>query len=145
MTEERLNEILARVKGATPGPWAIGDGSEKMFFQGWDTVQSKDRVIAERAVYHYHDPDDFDRQVQRDLVFIAHARQDIPDLLDALVIMAQRDIPCKVKKQRTPVGNFMCPNCGVAFIYSLHGGPIFETPYCGNCGQALDWDTSHAD
>jgi len=64
---------------------------------------------------------------------------DVSALLDALVKMAQRDIPSGAVKRRTAVGDYMCPNCGVAFIDSPSGGPVCETPYCGNCGQRLEW------
>ena len=48
--------------------------------------------------------------------------------------------PLVVIKQRTAVGDYICPSCGVAFIDSPLGGPICKTNYCGNCGQRLGWE-----
>ena len=41
----------------------------------------------------------------------------------------------KVKREKTLVGHFRCPNCNAAFIEGMG-----KTDYCGNCGQRLDWD-----
>ena len=84
MTREERDAIRARCEAATEGPWKVGDGSRETRYQGWDRVFSKDRCIASRAVYNYHNPDSFDKQTQRDMCFIANARQDIPALLDDL-------------------------------------------------------------
>jgi hypothetical protein len=63
---ERLDAIEARAKGATEGPWlamlrsVIADGP----YAEWSTVA--------------------DSEQQKDVEFIAHARQDIPALIAAL-------------------------------------------------------------
>ena len=41
-------------------------------------------------------------------------------------------VPVIIK--RTGVGDYVCPNCNAAFIDGMK-----YTPYCGNCGQRLDW------
>ena len=74
----REEEIRARCEEATPGPWYNGDGSVDRFFAGKNTVATPERVIVERATYN----DEFDRQTYADIGFIAHAREDIPYLLD---------------------------------------------------------------
>jgi len=45
--------------------------------------------------------------------------------------------PVRVKpiSERTIAGDFRCPNCNAAFVAELG-----ITPFCGNCGQALDWE-----
>ena len=44
-------------------------------------------------------------------------------------------IAVPVKRKRTLVGDYVCPNCDAAFIEGLK-----TTPYCGNCGQRLSYD-----
>ena len=44
-----------------------------------------------------------------------------------------RFYPQPLKRERTPVGDYRCPNCNAAFVENAG-----LTPFCGNCGQALD-------
>lgn len=68
MTPERLAEIRKRADAASPGPWTwILDGS---ISEIWD---ADDCVVADTD--GHRSPDD-------DADFIAHAREDIPALLD---------------------------------------------------------------
>lgn len=80
MDQKYFEEIKAREQAATPGPWKPGDGSEKAFMVGKNAVVASLRVIADRAVY----PDDygFNEQTYADIAFIAHARADIPALIE---------------------------------------------------------------
>jgi len=49
-----------------------------------------------------------------------------------------------VKRERTPVGEYRCPNCDAAFIEIPDGWSFsssgWKTNYCGNCGQRLAWE-----
>jgi len=55
--------------------------------------------------------------------------------LDSAIEILRKQIPKILKKERTPVGKYRCPNCNVAFIEGTG-----KTNYCGNCGQKLDWE-----
>lgn len=66
MDDKRIAEIRARTEAATPGPWE------------WMDAYMMCHENPEVKV-----PFD-DRRRQADRLFAAHARQDIPDLLDAL-------------------------------------------------------------
>lgn len=45
-----------------------------------------------------------------------------------------------IKREKTAVGDYRCPSCNAAFI-DVAG----ITPYCGNCGQRLDWSERQPD
>lgn len=73
MTEERITEIRGRENAATPGPWrdecVIGRRKE---IETFHTIRDKDGAIVDvLPISAYHDA-----------AFIAHAREDIPALLD---------------------------------------------------------------
>lgn len=78
-----LRQLAAQ---ATLREWQVGDGEKDSFYQGQNAVISKaNRVIAERSVYNYHCPSDFDKQTFADLKFIAAANpQTVIALLDRL-------------------------------------------------------------
>lgn len=65
LTEERLVEIRGREKAASDGPWAVQDKGAIPLIYGPDG----ERVA--KVIDH-----------QEDAAFIAHAREDIPALLD---------------------------------------------------------------
>lgn len=67
ISEERLREIRERAEAATPGPWIT-----QRFTRVWSQA-SEEWVVAP-----------YDGTQTQDADFIAHARQDIPDLLAAL-------------------------------------------------------------
>ena len=76
MTDERLAEIKARADAATPGPWErnnLAGRPEREVFAG-------DELIGDFGVGGWEDDEGADR-VEINAEFIAHARQDIPDLL----------------------------------------------------------------
>lgn len=55
-------------------------------------------------------------------------------MVDKVVEIAPNTIePVKVRPIKIKEF-FRCPNCNVAFILDFG-----ITPFCGNCGQALDW------
>ena len=72
MTPQRLAEIEARAKAATEGPWHC--------WNGWPVEpQACERIGPKIAGGVKGNPDIFGQK--EDFEFIAHARQDIPDLL----------------------------------------------------------------
>ncbi len=93
-TEEvgiRLKEIEDRLKAATPGLWEVGNGSEKHFMAGKNTVVAPLRVVADRATYL---DGEFDKQTYADIDFIVCAHNNMPYLLTRLRA-AEKDI-CKL-------------------------------------------------
>ena len=54
--------------------------------------------------------------------------------------------PVTRKKMPAPGGGseYRCPSCGVWFVGVNRVGDKFygSTPYCGNCGQRLDWSAA---
>ena len=82
MTEERIAEIRGREKAATQGPWEAGkDDFTKNIIEA---VKDRGTIIVQRR----DDPNMFWnsiiplKQTFSDADFIAHAREDIPALLD---------------------------------------------------------------
>lgn len=96
--EERLAEIRARLGAATEGPWAVAGRS-------WEIVQPAE-----------DDPDRFDimdlpianaQERRSDAEFIAHARTDIPWLLD---LVAQHEATIyQLESVLTEVTNLVDP------------------------------------
>jgi hypothetical protein len=78
MTEERLKEIDARAAAATPGPWELVDAHD-------DYVRPEYYVVMKREAEHgFWDMDTSLMTRPEEPDFIAHAREDIPDLVAAL-------------------------------------------------------------
>lgn len=82
MTSDRIAEIRARAGAATPGPWGTeydGKGTYHVHARLRTTPSegmASDGVVASLTGRHG------DSQVYRDARFVAHAREDIPFLLD---------------------------------------------------------------
>ena len=78
--KNRLVEIRARVENATPGPWTI---SREWYVDGMapDKIGDKLTALEPHTLLKCDGP----AEVRiPNATFIAHARQDVPDLLDAL-------------------------------------------------------------
>jgi hypothetical protein len=75
MDEKRLQEIKARVDAATPGPWAIYPRRKSAVKAVFLTRLGSDGS----SMWTW--PGFVRAQFTRDAEFIAHARQDMPDLL----------------------------------------------------------------
>ena len=58
-----------------------------------------------------------------------------------LLAKLERSNPMPVKRERTLFGDHVCPNCDAAFIgiVKVNGKLRNTMPYCGNCGQWIDW------
>ena len=52
---------------------------------------------------------------------------------DLVLSALERQIPKKPLPEEKIYGNGICPSCGAYFLDK-------STKYCGNCGQALDWE-----
>lgn len=78
-----IEKIKAREQAATPGPWVVGNGSEKCGFNGANVIVAIKRgqpyVVMDRAIYPKETK--FNKQVLADMKFAAHARADIPSLI----------------------------------------------------------------
>ena len=81
LTDERIAEIRARVEAATPGPWEVDDKYSDQF-----VVCELDEYVAVSASTDA----DIGLDGRADAEFIAHARQDVPDLLDERDVLIQR-------------------------------------------------------
>jgi len=47
-------------------------------------------------------------------------------------------VAAKVVHEPPAVGDYKCPNCRAGFFEN----PKTRMPYCGNCGQRLDWSVA---
>jgi hypothetical protein len=89
VSDERIAEIRARADAATPGPWGrygwVVDGEEVSPLQG---VLEAALGLSLGSVHHTEPIARFSGYllpVESNADFSAHARTDVPDLLDALV------------------------------------------------------------
>ena len=53
--------------------------------------------------------------------------------MDNAIKALDKQIPQKPLEETKFYGNGKCPSCGAVFMDK-------STNYCGNCGQALDWE-----
>ena len=81
MSEKRLAEIRARVEAATPGPWEVDD----KYSDGFVVCELDEYVAVSTST-----DADIGLDGRADAEFIAHARQDIPDLLDMMDVLIQQ-------------------------------------------------------
>jgi hypothetical protein len=82
MTEQRMNEVQARLDAATPGPWSADDGSHGPFIAACGRQGSWWQVVGQGGRGEYREYDD--RRAKADAHFIAAARTDLRDALAAL-------------------------------------------------------------
>ena len=114
MTKEELAEIRERINKATPGPW--------------EQNQSNVAVKGYTLFFTY-------MANRRDAVFIAHARQDVPALLDEVerLQLEKNDL------QRLRPLEEWGEEYGDVLWWTV---PISEPPYCGN-PLCSDWPGYH--
>lgn len=85
MTPEKLNEIKARADRATPGPWTLDeDYRDKEITGGVENTYLDSRTGKRRLAYIW---DTDTKAGKNDAEFIAHARTDIPALLQVIEIL----------------------------------------------------------
>jgi hypothetical protein len=77
VTEQELNEIESRANAATPGPWHLNsaDGGYTVCTGPEDDTEGPHECIA--SIFDSADDSDF-----KNAVFCAHAREDVPALID---------------------------------------------------------------
>ena len=85
MKKEQLEEIRKRCEAATPGPWT----SSRKDIDSYTSNPDEPEYGTQHVVYVYLQDDEprfplFGNNARNNAEFIAHARQDIPALLDAL-------------------------------------------------------------
>lgn len=100
LTDERVAEIEARAKAASPGPWTTESHSNVRIDETYEAVEGPDGKTlfdaANSEVMELHTETDegsvyhWDETGRRNLEFAAAARQDVPDLLAH--IRASRDL-----------------------------------------------------
>ena len=90
LTDADLQAIRARADAATHGPWAY-DGQHyeitTPFGDSYWLIASECRATPEQEVK----PDQFGHEYNADYAFIAHARQDVPALLDEIAALQARN------------------------------------------------------
>lgn len=91
MTEERLAEIEAREQAATGGPWQHRPHGH---YDDWGLIRAADGMPVASANLLARHPEAHPRpdprtgrvpepeEIQRNGQFLAHARQDVPDLVE---------------------------------------------------------------
>ena len=84
VSDERIAEIRARVDAATPAPWVDDNGYRVRF--GEDN-----KIVCDMKLFD---------GVGNDSAFVAHARTDVPDLLDALAAALARAEQAEAREQR---------------------------------------------
>lgn len=89
MTEAELNEIEARERAATPGPWvcdkrsgccAVYPASRESDSPGCHSDHDRNIAFSAKGAHYNGTHWDMDAQRQLDFTFIAHARSDVPRL-----------------------------------------------------------------
>ena len=78
MTPEQIVEIKARADAATPGPWSAVQEAEG---EAWHCATGK---------WVWHAPSRTTFWTEADAKLMAHARQDIPALLDEIAFLQER-------------------------------------------------------
>jgi hypothetical protein len=120
LTQEQLEAIRQRAENATPGPWQIATTTDGAY-----VLDTDDMIIAATI------------ERTEDASFIAHARTDIPALLDHI---AELEAELAILKQ--PGVHTICPHCGAVDDYSVsgesydYGGSYLIT--CGRCSESIE-------
>lgn len=122
-----IEEIRARCEKAAPGPWRVWEDGRTV----WQVNEPR-CTIARGA----------DRP---DAKFIAHARQDIPALLDHIEALevklaeAERESEAAIKRLSELGDCETCIHDGEFLGYSDKPGYRCATPICGHGGEKGNW------
>lgn len=125
MSDERIAEIRAREQATIPGPWFVVD-DQSGTLERW--INSEDGTLEVGLGY-------LGNRTEDEAAFIAHARQDIPDLLnevDRLRAMEQRVRDLHPKREN--------PRYGCCGGYKICTEP--HPPVCWGASHGLnkpDW------
>jgi hypothetical protein len=82
LDEQRLAQIKQRARAATPGPWEARNLESESIWDGYPEVRTATGTYVAQTVYDNLDYS-VEHNVEEDTLFIAHARQDVPDLVAA--------------------------------------------------------------
>ncbi len=101
LLSSRLEEIVAREAAATKGPWGWFDGGDYADVvadyqsTGSGSYSCRQQVVRVEADWYFDDPQHADceaesasEQAMADADFIAHSRQDVPDLISEVGFLA---------------------------------------------------------
>lgn len=111
MTELDYDAIKARLEKTTPGPWQHGyaDESGRASDEGGATLV---RAVDDDATIVRGGSDDYTVNYgvlnEGDAEFIAHAREDVPALLDRIEVLEGENL--ELRTERAP--EMLCPACG---------------------------------
>jgi len=112
MDEQRLNDIRQRAEAATPGLWTTWKSQSEVFFEKADVgILTEDGVIIGEFWEGCAGPGNqpYIRPAALNADFACHARQDIPDLLDALA--AERERAAQLEALVKTAAEWMYPWC----------------------------------
>ena len=102
MNKKRLDEISARAESATKVPWEVGYG--QVGYDDYLSVTHKGKSLAHIIIDKHEEMPTFEQDASA--LFIAHARQDIPDLLAYV-----KELEEEVKRLETICYGYTCPSC----------------------------------
>jgi len=88
MTPEQLAEIRARAEAATPGPWSWVGAATSTGWEDAEELAHPEGIIATADGGYWFEPPNSD--------FVAHARTDIPALLDYIEELEAR-LPLRIE------------------------------------------------
>lgn len=117
LTPERIAEIRERANAATPGPWGTQGGSYACIYSDAGVVGD---IVCEP-------PEGVEESLQawpRTSEFIAHARQDVPELLDAL-----EAAEAEVARLREDKARLLEAAEELLLVANLRGDTVFDPVY----------------
>lgn len=134
---EGLGEIEARANAATPGPWCFTVGNSRGRVNYQDRKGEYDHRICDSSMWVHGETSPSiggptHEQCEANTAFIAHARTDIPRLLQ--IIRTQSATIASLQEERmADVETIDCPQCGGAGC--VEG---IEPACCGNLTKSGD-------
>ena len=149
ITQEQMDRLRELEKAATPGEWwtdvNVTETDQLICCTPDDISGSQRGYVMGMALTN--------NNVLNDAELIVALRNNLPKLLDEIDRLQAENERLKqtqakpVTRKKTLVGDYCCPDCGAAFygIAENKGKLQNTTPYCGNCGQKLDWDVTGND
>jgi len=120
MTQERINEIRSRCEAATPGQWRTPPS-----FSGVTSQRFGDVCLRPSSYTPFND---------NNMIFISHAREDVPALLDYIAELERKeDRVCSVVYKMDSHLNVIatCSACGDICVASGNH------EYCPSCGARI--------
>ena len=147
--EKRLQEIQGRADKATPGGWSVCGASEGRCRCGYVFGHDGECYVAMAVNHEYGDVDPYpnDEDFQANKQFIAHARQDIPFLLEQVKSKDGRIAELEDGLRWIPVGERL-PGYGVNVLLTCGQNPWMARlekarPRSSNKIRRTDhWDSS---